>query len=99
MSRSYDIACNTCGEALWIGQGWPLTQEEVAQQKEDLRFIYHGMPDRMQQLQDFLFRHEGTHEQHELVFIDSEYLDGSKEWHRADDEDCDCERCQKEKRT
>jgi hypothetical protein len=91
MSRTYEIACKTCKETLWIGQGWP-----PAEGAEDQRNIYTGMPDVMDKLTRFLFKHETKPESglHELVFGDDEPLDFAS-FHDFESEpgECVCDRC------
>ena len=90
MSRTYELRCVTCRETIWIGQG-----QKPAAGEQDLRTIY-TTPEDLSDLRAFLFAHEGTHEKHELVFIDDEYgdVDG---WHDWDDAFCECERCNKKR--
>lgn len=73
MSRSYDIACLTCRQYLWVGQGWP-----PGRGKEDRRYLYTdgriGSP-----LVAFLFKHisngvDDTSARHELIFTDGEIM-------------------------
>jgi hypothetical protein len=96
VSRTYEIACLTCKETLWIGQGWPPKAGGV-----DERFIYTGMPLVMTMLKDFLYRHEAKPDaKHELVFMDDEWLPGRGEFHSVDsavDGECECARCEKTK--
>lgn len=69
MSRTYDIACVECGEALWIAQGWikpGLTLEEI----EAATGHIYTTPDHIRRLRLFLFFHMG----HCLVFEDDERL-------------------------
>lgn len=61
MSRTFEIACKDCCEALWIGQGWPDTTGVYLYKSE----LY------IKALEKFLFEHEG----HRLIFSDSEKFD------------------------
>ena len=61
MSRTYDLVCRSCNKYIWIGQGWPATKT----------YIYKDN-DHLQLLETFLFEHQ----EHDLVFADSEALDG-----------------------
>jgi hypothetical protein len=68
MSRSLEIACNTCKKRLWVGQGY--------------RTFYHGDKNVMWALGEFLFDHETTiATKHELTFQDEHSTD---EWFRDD---------------
>lgn len=66
MSFTYRIACTLCREALWIGQGWP-------DRTPDTRVIYSSDEGLMEDLRDFLYRHETTRAApHALIFCSTE---------------------------
>jgi len=73
MSRSYDIACVTCREYLWVGQGWPPDGG-----KEDRRYLY--TDGRISSpLVAFLFKHisngpDDKSRLHKLIFTDGEIM-------------------------
>lgn len=72
MSRTLSIACNTCKERLWVGQGQSS--------------FYSGEPDAMEKLGKFLFKHETTPDsEHHLTFEDDNSNDdwySDVEWKR-----------------
>lgn len=57
MSRELVLTCTQCKEYIWI-----------AQEGLSGRTLYYGMSEVMKALRDFLF----THEQHPLIFQDSD---------------------------
>ncbi len=63
MSRTYSIACKTCRQHLWIGQGWPGSEETPPR-------IYSATA-HIKPLESFLF----AHQKHELIFGDDEQID------------------------
>ncbi len=56
MSRTYELICHECQQALWVGQGNP-----------GCEYIY-TTPEHLQALKDFLFAHRN----HRLEFGDDE---------------------------
>jgi hypothetical protein len=62
MSRTFSIACESCKQSLWIGQGWPDRPQSL--------IFYYGDEKVMTKLQSFLFAHVG----HSLRFVDDEGL-------------------------
>ncbi len=75
MSRTLEIACNTCKERLWVGQGYGS--------------FYSGEPETMDKLGRFLFKHETTPSaEHSLSFQDDNSTDAwydDDEWHRFEE--------------
>lgn len=61
MSRTYSLACNDCGEEVWIGQG----------RSKDKSYIYTGDEKVMDNLNNFLIRHMN----HNLTYGDDELFD------------------------
>lgn len=66
MSRSLYITCQDCKQRLWVGQGYGS--------------FYSGMPEVMEALREFLFKHETTPTvEHVLNFRDD---NSTNDWYK-----------------
>jgi hypothetical protein len=84
MSMTYHMACKTCRETLWIGQGWPPADDRP----EDRRYIYGGEDNRLK-LGRFLFKHE----RHELFFCNDQGDDDGFHEFESEPSECFCDEC------